>query len=139
MDNHKIATELVDMAERIASNKIATTAADLYLPTVDVGDIFYSSWGYNQTNVDFYEVTAKTKKMVMIRRVEKKIIGNPNGPSVRVVPVKPIKFDTGPGSGPFKKKVKEYEGEAYIALSSYANAHAWDGRPKSQTGAHYGH
>jgi hypothetical protein len=118
------------------------TAADPppIMATVDVGDIFYSSWGYDQTNVDFYEVTGKTKTMVVIRMVEKKIVGNPDGPSVKVVPSKPLRYDTDRSrSGPFKKKVKEYRGEAYVSLSSYASAYAWNGKPQSQTGALYGH
>lgn len=29
-----------------------------------VGDLFYSSWGYDQTNIDFYQVTAVKGKMI---------------------------------------------------------------------------
>jgi len=29
-------------------------------PTVKVGDVFYTSWGYDQTNVDFYVVLSVT-------------------------------------------------------------------------------
>lgn len=37
---------------------------------VQVGTIFYTSWGYNQTNVDFYEVVEKPSKMkVVVRRI----------------------------------------------------------------------
>ena len=28
-----------------------------------IGDIVYSSWGYDQTNVDFYEVVGKQGKI----------------------------------------------------------------------------
>jgi hypothetical protein len=34
-----------------------------------VGDILVSLWGYDQTNVDFYEVTAVTRSTVVIRRI----------------------------------------------------------------------
>lgn len=37
----------------------------------EVGTIFYTSWGYEQTNVDFYEVIHSTAKMVTVRELEK--------------------------------------------------------------------
>jgi hypothetical protein len=33
-------------------------------PMPKVGDLFYSSWGYDQTNIDFYQVTTVRNKMV---------------------------------------------------------------------------
>lgn len=34
-----------------------------------VGTIFYTSWGYDQTNVDFYEVVSATTKMVTVAKI----------------------------------------------------------------------
>lgn len=31
------------------------------LDAIQIGDILYHSWGYEQTNIDFYQVIAKTK------------------------------------------------------------------------------
>jgi len=47
-------------------------------PTHDIkiGDIFVYSWGYDQTNIEFYQVTATTSKTVTIREVESKEIEN---------------------------------------------------------------
>ena len=39
------------------------------MTAVAVGDVFKSSWGYGQTNVDFYQVTALTKKGVKVREI----------------------------------------------------------------------
>lgn len=37
---------------------------------VKVGDIFVDSWGYEQTNIDFYQVVAKpTPKTVIVREI----------------------------------------------------------------------
>ena len=36
-------------------------------PNVTVGTIFSESWGWEQTNVNFYEVVSRTEKMVTIR------------------------------------------------------------------------
>ncbi|MBO0596960.1 hypothetical protein I2485_07020 [Nesterenkonia sp. E16_7] len=34
-----------------------------------VGTVLVSSWGYDQTNIDFYEVTKATPKTVLIRPI----------------------------------------------------------------------
>jgi hypothetical protein len=47
---------LVKHKADVAANRKGTTDHD-----VKVGDIFYSSWGYDQTNVDFYKVIRTTK------------------------------------------------------------------------------
>lgn len=37
---------------------------------IKVDDIFYHSWGYEQTNIDFYQVIAVTAKTVSIREIK---------------------------------------------------------------------
>ena len=37
------------------------------------GDIFVSSWGYDQTNVDFYEVVKVAAKTVTLIPIERKV------------------------------------------------------------------
>ncbi len=37
-----------------------------------VGDIIYNSWGYEQTNIDFYQVVKTTKKTITIQRIAQK-------------------------------------------------------------------
>lgn len=41
---------------------------------VKVGDIFYASWGYEQTNIDFYQVVAKNKSMLTIREIYSSLV-----------------------------------------------------------------
>lgn len=45
---------------------------------VQVGDIFYSSWGYDQTNVDYFEVVKVTAKMATVKEIS--AVQNPYGP-----------------------------------------------------------
>lgn len=33
------------------------------------GDVFYTSWGYDQTNAEFWQVTRRTKASAFIRRI----------------------------------------------------------------------
>ena len=45
-----------------------------------VGDIYRTSWGYDQTNVEFFQVVARTAKTVRLRRISSEIRdrdGNP--------------------------------------------------------------
>lgn len=39
------------------------------LVTRQVGDILYYSWGYDQTNIDWYQVTGKTESRIKIRPI----------------------------------------------------------------------
>lgn len=96
-----------------------------------VGSILVSSWGYDQTNIDFYEVVKLIgAKMVAVREIDKKIIKS-NGPSDEVMPV-PGAFD----GIELRKKVGS---SGQIKLSSFAYAYPWGGKPEHQTGWGYGH
>ena len=37
--------------------------------SIKVGDVFYYSWGYDQTNIEFFQVVAVTAKTVSIREI----------------------------------------------------------------------
>ena len=37
---------------------------------IKIGDIFYNSWGYDQTNIDFYQVVATTAKTITLRAIK---------------------------------------------------------------------
>jgi hypothetical protein len=96
------------------------------------GDILYSSWGYDQTNVDFYEVIGITKSMATIQMIEKRILAPGRGMD-KVVPVPGMAH---PRAKLLKKRVRP---DGAVTISSYASAYPWDGKPKSQTSAGYGH
>lgn len=43
---------------------------------VRIGDLFYGSWGYEQTNIDFFEVVAlKGKHTAVLREIAREYIG----------------------------------------------------------------
>ena len=94
------------------------------------GDILYSSWGYDQTNVDFYEVTESLQKAVRIRQVASKVVSSSFG-SEKVVPV------AGKFIGP--PMLKRVSIGNCVKIESYASACKWDGRPVSQTAFGFGH
>lgn len=101
---------------------------------VTVGTIFVASWGYDQTNVDFYEVVRVTPASVEVRPLAKRSVGN-TGPHDSMVPV--------PGSyvgGKSMHRVSNgYKGTAEIKVGYHTWANPWDGQPEYQTGMGYGH
>ncbi len=103
-----------------------------------VGDIFVSSWGYEQTNIDFYKIVAMSKS---------------GGPGVKIVKLgkvwlkqdpgreyeDPVMPDEGKTSEPFAKRVNAEIGVPKIKISNYQTAYLWDGKPAYQTASGYGH
>lgn len=89
--------------------------------TLKVGDILVSSWGYDQTNIDYYQVT----------RV----------PGANTVEIREIGCDSTPEQG-FMTASKTAKPNAFIGepmlkrvsagnsvrIASYAHAHLWDGK-----------
>ncbi len=95
-----------------------------------VGDILSSSWGYDQTNIDFYQVVATTEKSIVIRPIAQKIVRS-RPPQDYVVPVK-NKFTGG------KERHRVGPG-GYVRLTSFSVAKKWDGKPEYQTSSGWGH
>lgn len=99
-----------------------------------VGDILYSSWGYDQTNVNFYQVTEVRGKEVVIREISLVVVAGAGGPSEKVM-AEPDDF-IGP---PLRKRPQGTGAHTYVKVSDSQTAFEWDGRPLRQTGAQYGH
>jgi hypothetical protein len=99
-----------------------------------VGDILYSSWGYDQTNVDWYQVTRVMPRGIEIREISGKIVRE-NG-SQDLVAGEANRF-----IGPPMKKIPRPSGPGKYAvkITSFASAYLWDGKPKYQTASGWGH
>jgi hypothetical protein len=98
------------------------------------GDIMVCSWGYDQTNIDYYQVTEVRGKNVVLREISKKVVGDSGGSSERVMPV-PDSFI----GEPLLKRPSGSSGKPYVRVTSYSSAHLWDGKPDHQTGPYSGH
>lgn len=59
-------------ARRSVLDRKAAAAAErrAFRHTLKVGDVLQATWGYDQTNIDYYQVTGlKGKKQVLVRRI----------------------------------------------------------------------
>ena len=115
-----------------------------------VGDILVSTWGYDQTNVDFWRVVGLTPsgKSARIIPVAQRVVDYSQG-SEQVVPVDPDSH-RGPGSPswsaePTTSLIRWYDfrGEREWCVGvpgGHRNtARRWDGRPVHQTAFGGGH
>ena len=93
------------------------------------GDILYSSWGYEQTNIDFFEVVKATAKTVTVRKIksEKTYTGDMSGTS-KPVPGAFVEYSG--QSVDIRRKVCNYGGRDFISITNYANAYPCDSKPK---------
>jgi hypothetical protein len=98
-----------------------------------VGDILYTSWGYDQTNVNFYQVVGvPSPAMVVIREIGSKEVADSKvvaAPNIFVGP-------------PVRKKIRPsgQGGKSYaVKITGYSSAYVWDGNPKYVTPWGYGH
>ena len=84
-----------------------------------IGDIFRASWGYDQTNIDYYEVIKLVgKTMVEVCEIEqdREYTGDMQG---RCIPLAGHYLN----KKPKRFKVKNYDNKPYISVYSFANAY----------------
>ncbi|WP_370791031.1 hypothetical protein [Bilophila wadsworthia] len=93
------------------------------------GDILVSSWGYEQTNVDFYEVVKVTAKTVTLIPIERK---------VQLKGFMRYEATPVPGSGKgkaFRRRIIDCFDVPACRITSYAIARLWNG--EAQEGSSY--
>lgn len=97
--------------------------------SLEVGHVLVSTWGYEQTNVDFYEVT----KVVSDRTVEIREIGSRITETIGWAMGKRLPDIGNYTSQPMRKRVDMSGGDASVTIRSFASASLWSGRPVSFT------
>lgn len=83
--------EAVRYAAEAAQNRRneAKGKADEMAARLEVGTILHNSWGYDQTNCDYYQVVAKSGKTVQLREIAgEQVEGSEGFMSCRLRPVK---------------------------------------------------
>jgi hypothetical protein len=101
-------------AKRQAEKKLACASHD-----VKPGDIFRASWGYDQTNIDYYQVVSISGQMATVRAIGcmSEETGFMSGDSVP-------ELDRFIGE-PFRVRIQKWDvkSEPYFKIASYANAY----------------
>jgi len=94
---------------------------------VNKGDIFTYTWGWEQTNVEFFEVVSVTKtgKTASLRPIHSDLIEDPSFMTGSVTP------DVGKWKGDdvIKKRIAEYDNEVYMKMD-HGSLRPWNGEPK---------
>lgn len=90
----------------------------------EVGAILSASWGYDQTNVDFYCITRMTASTVTLVEMTAKTAedGFMSGHTV------PNAID--PKAEPVRRKIHTSTYGQSVRFESYKWAHLWDGKPE---------
>jgi len=100
-----------------------------FTTTLKPGDIITESWGYDQTNINFYQVIDVLGRCtVMIQEIN----GITTETGFMCGNKVPVPGDFLPGSVMMKKRVQPghlSSGER-IAIRSYSSGHKWDGKPE---------
>ena len=96
-----------------------------------IGDIAYSSWGYEQTNITFYRVTRTTTTSVWLEEI----------PSIRTETgwaTGTATPDTAAAGTPIgRRKIQTcWRGEWAASINTWEFARAWDGEPQRWTSYH---
>ena len=100
---------------------------DKHAQTLVAGLILYSSWGYDQTNIDFYIVTKVSGTMATLVAIEapEKSTDIMHGVKTPTLPVVPV-----------GREIRRKMRGAYVSLTSYSGAYPWDGKPMDVSHTH---
>lgn len=125
-------SEILESASKTARRK-ASPAFSPQEAGIEVGTIFSSSWGYDQTNVDFYEVVGLTPKGVKIRKIAQSTEHEGYGQDR-------VSAEAGRFVGEVETKILRGSADRpYLSMTSYSTASIWDGSPKYATAFGFGH
>ena len=100
-----------------------------FFDSIQVGDIFVDSWGYDQTNVDFYKVTKKLKASIKIVKIGSEVVERFIS-SMMVVPRPSINTS---------EEITKIPQDGYVKTSSFSHAVPWSGNPMHETAPGWGH
>jgi hypothetical protein len=111
---------------KVAAEEKAKRVAERKAPhTLKIGDILVSSWGYDQTNIDFYQVT----RVPGANTVEIREIGCNSSQEDFHCSMSASKV-AAPDNFVGEPMLKRVSYGNSVRIASYAYAHPWDGKAK---------
>ena len=143
------------MSQVLEAKKIESMA------DVEIGHILVNSWGYDQTNIDYYKVIRKTAAMVELRAIGQKYVESASDMSEYVMPDPDNELFENDYMKRSEAEAKGYEildnhwcegeyvrakfpaiskhkaqfmnGKLYVRMNSYSSASSWDGSRNFQS------
>ena len=125
------------------------TSSTIEVQAVKVGDIFYTSWGYDQTNVEFFKVVRCTDKSVWVQETGQKCQYSEHGNGdywTTVSDGQPLVREMRDWENGGYKKVTagismhrlraRYNGSPAFSINSFSSARLWDGTPVHASTGH---
>ncbi len=105
------------------------------------GSVLYASWGYDQTNVDYYAVKElRGKSSAIIVPIGGKLVRSELGADYTVPDPENIReFDVLLGEGAKDGKLKRVRPNGSIRICSFTSAYPDTGREHYETAAGFGH
>lgn len=98
---------------------------------VKLGSIFVTSWGYEQTNIEFFQVIERKETMVVIRPIKQQ-----QGEATSWCSAKTIALPNEFFGEPMKKRLAFDCGKPSISIYSFASAYLWDGKERHCSWGH---
>jgi len=122
----KYIDQQIESVRLLQERKAKEKAERLKPHSLKVGDVMVCSWGYDQTNVDFYKVVKLIgKSMVELRSIRSARVEDserPHGMACEVIPLPNEEYGE-----PFRKKASSSN---RISMTSFSSASLWDGKPE---------
>jgi hypothetical protein len=116
----EVSQAVVEYRQEMKTKRALETIA--FLKGLKPGTVLYQSWGYDQTNVDFYEVVEVRNSTVWLQEIGCKTVEGSEGRDCDyVMPDASVKVKE-----PFKKIVRS----PWIAMTSYSSLTLWNGEKK---------
>lgn len=94
----------------------------------EIGDILVSCWGYDQTNVDYYQVVRKTEKSIWIMPIGSRI-KEEGFMCGHAMPVKDAFIEKNWLRFPEGGKQCRVSSDGWVTIRGGICAHRWDGQP----------
>jgi len=114
----------------VQERKQARKGSPELLSKADPGAIFHWSWGYDQTNCDFYQVISRKGYMVTVREIGQSVVENSiysHGMADQRLAIKDSFLEN---KKPFVKKVQfSSDGRPYLSMD-YGWCDLWNGQPE---------
>tara|TARA_R110002051_G_scaffold47938_1_gene94427 strand:- start:73 stop:675 length:603 start_codon:yes stop_codon:yes gene_type:complete len=121
-----------DVAEYKKRKAVTAKAAKAKAASaVKVGDIFDTSWGYDQTNVEFYQVVAKRGQVIEVIEIGQVAVESKPDGCDYVAPNPERKIGE-----VMTRRINQYGG---FKAHDCCNASPYEGNPKYQTALGFGH